>query len=107
MQDYQFEVRKALHRSSRGVLSSNAHFINLSLAVVLRVNSHVLFSLPLSEVEDTSIKFLRIGTVTILGVKVVDDVERLTGNERLPSDVLLLIRHHVGQVRNIRWCDFC
>ena len=48
-----------------------------------------------------------IGSVTILSVKVVDDVMRLARSERLPSDILQRIRHHIGQVRNDGWCNRC
>jgi hypothetical protein len=37
----------------------------------------------------------------MLGVKVVDDIVRLARRECLPSDVLLLIRDDVGQVRDV------
>jgi hypothetical protein len=104
VQDYHLKVGDAVHRCARGVLSSNAHIINLSLAVDPRVNTQLLISLPLSEVEDTSLKTLRIGAITILGVKVVDNVVRLAGSESLPSDILLLIRHHIGQVMDVRGC---
>jgi hypothetical protein len=68
MQDYHLKVGDAEHRCTRGVLSSNVHIVNLSLAVVLRVNTQLLISLSLSEVEDTSLKTLRIGPITIQGV---------------------------------------
>ena len=48
-----------------------------------------------------------IGAVTILGIKVVDDIVRLARSERLPGDVLLLIRDHVGQVRDEGRCYRC
>jgi hypothetical protein len=104
MQDYNLKVGDAVHRCARGVLSSNAHIVNLSLAVVLRVNTQLLISLPLSEVEDIGLKTLRIGPITILGFKVVDNVVRLAGSESLPSDILLLIRHHIGQVMDLGVC---
>jgi hypothetical protein len=91
VQYYHLEVGNALHRCSRGVLPSYDHIINLNLRIVHSVNTKLLITLTLSKAEDTSLKLLRIGAVKILGVKVVDDVVRLTGKERLPSDVLLLI----------------
>ena len=100
MQDHHLEIGYAEHRCSRGVLPSYAQIINLCLAVVLCVNTHLLISLTLSEVEDTGLKPLIIGAVTILSFKVVDDIVRLAGSEYLPSNVLLLIRYYVGQVRN-------
>ena len=81
MQDYHLKVGNREHRCARGVLSSNAHIVNLSLAVVLRVNTQLLISLPLSEVEDIGLKTLIIGPITILGFKVVDNVVRLAGSE--------------------------
>ena len=99
MQDYHLEIGNAEHRSAGGVLASNAHIVNLSLAVVRSVNSQLLISLSLSEVEETCLKPLIIGAVTMLGFNVVDDIVRLAGSKRLPSDVLLLIRDDVGQVR--------
>jgi hypothetical protein len=91
VQDHHLEIGCAGHRCSRGVLPSYAQIINLSLAVVLRVNTKLLVSLTLSEVEGTSLKPLIIGAVRIQGVKVVDDIVRLAGSERLPGDILLLI----------------
>ena len=91
MQDHHLEIGCAGHRCSRGELPSYAQIINLSLAVVLRVNTKLLISLTLSKVEGTSLKPLIIGAVRIQGVKVVDDIVRLAGSERLPGDVLLLI----------------
>ena len=107
MQDHHLEVGNAEHRCARGVLSSDAQIINLCLPVVLCVNTQLLISLSMSEIEDTGLKPLIIGAVSILGVKVVDDIVRLAGSERLPSDVLLLIRHYVGQVRNVGGCNRC
>jgi hypothetical protein len=107
MQDYHLKVGDAEHRCTRGVLSSDAHILNLSLAVVLRVNTQFLISLTLSEVEDTILKTFRIGAITIQGVKVVDDVVGLAWSERLPCDVLLLIRHHIGQVMDVGGCYRC
>jgi hypothetical protein len=103
MQYHHFEVGKGRHRCARCVLPSYAHFVNLSLAVILCVQAQLLISLSLSEVEDTSLKLLRIGAITILGFEVINDVVRLARSESLPCDVLLLIRHHVGQVRNVGW----
>ena len=91
MQDYHLEVGNAEHRGAGGILASYTHIVNLSLAVVQSVNSQFLISLSLSEGEDTSLKPLIIGAVSILGVKVIDDIVRLAWSERLPSDVLLLI----------------
>jgi hypothetical protein len=107
VQDHHLEVGNAEHRCARGVLSSDAQIINLCLPVVLCVNTQLLISLSMSEIEDTGLKPLIIGAVSILGVKVVDDIVRLAGSERLPSDVLLLIRHYVGQVRNVGGCNRC
>ena len=107
MQYHHFEVGKGRHRCARCVLPSYAHFVNLSLAVILCVQAQLLISLSLSEVEDTGLKPLRIRAITILGVKVVDYVVRLAGSEGLPSDVLLLIRDHVGQVRDEGGCYRC
>jgi hypothetical protein len=50
---------------------------------------------------------LIIDAITILGVKVVDDVVRLAGSERLPGDVLLLIRDHIGQIRDVGGRNRC
>ena len=60
MQDYHLEIGNAEHRSAGGVLASNAHIVNLSLAVVSSVNSQLLSSLTLSKFEDTCLKPLRI-----------------------------------------------
>ena len=43
----------------------------------------------------------------MLGFKVVDYLMRLAGIERLPSHDMLLIRYHVGQVRDVGGCDSC
>jgi hypothetical protein len=101
VQDYHLEIGNAEHRGAGGVLASYTHIVNLSLAVVPSVNSQLLISLSLSEVEGTSLEPLRIGAITMLGVKVVDDIVRLARSECLPSDVLLLIRDDVGQVRDV------
>jgi hypothetical protein len=39
MQDHDLEEGDAEHRCARGVLPSYTHFVNLSLAVVLSVNT--------------------------------------------------------------------
>ena len=107
MQYYHLEVGNAEHRSAGGVLSSYTHIINLSLAIVPCVNIKLLISLSLSEVEDTSLKLLIIGAITMLDVKVIDNIVRLAWSKCNPSDVLLLIRHHVGQVRDVGWRNRC
>jgi hypothetical protein len=86
---------------------SYAQIVNLCLIVVLCVNSQLLISLSLSEVEDTGLKPLRIEPVSILGVKVVDYVVRLAWSECLPSDIQLLIRDYIGQVRDEGGCNCC
>ena len=107
MQDHHLEVCYAGHWCSRGVFTSYAQIINLSLVIVLRVNSQLLIFLSLSKVEYTGLKPLRIGSVSILGIKVVDNIVRLARSERLPCDVLLLIRDNIGQVRDEGGCYRC
>jgi hypothetical protein len=91
MQDYHLKVGDAGHRCARGVLPSNAHIVNVGLSVITSVNTQPFISLSLREVEDTSLKLLRIRAITILGFEVVNDVVRLARSESLPSDYLLLV----------------